>query len=480
MRSLPTGLALALAALLASTQCRAQGYGPQPGFGQPGPYGAGPASGGTGAAQGYGSPPSYQPQPYGISPAPAPAQGGPDPQVLQQLVQAERQDFGVAPITQLHAGPPHAPTPNALPGGQVITTLGLVSLLRQPGVSTVVLDALGGQQGLPGALPAAFASQPGSFGDQVEQQLAQLLRQATGGDQSRPIVVYCSDPHCWMSYNAALRAVALRYSNVLWYRGGLWAWQQAGLPLQGPASMPPSPVPPGASTAPGPGPFGLPPAGPASSSYAPPPLQAGRKSMADASRPDDAAGARPSDGKAFTMGAIGRTATYGQSGDWLTTASPDGALVYANQGAGSGWTADLAAAPALPYTVQLDVSTTIAPEDGHAVGGGVIFAYTSGAGQQRSFFAALVAGTTLSVYHYDGQDRSFELLTETSASEANAAGAVSQGWSRLRLTVRPDGFVVSLNGNGEVSQTTGTSMTGRLGVMASGAGNAMFRNLDVH
>jgi hypothetical protein len=34
-----------------------------------------------------------------------------------------------------------------------------------------------------------------------------------------------------MSYNAALRAINLGYKNVLWYRGGIEAWQRAGLPL---------------------------------------------------------------------------------------------------------------------------------------------------------------------------------------------------------------------------------------------------------
>ena len=46
-----------------------------------------------------------------------------------------------------------------------------------------------------------------------------------------PVVVYCQSTHCWMSYNAALRAINMGYSNVLWYRGGIEAWQAAGLPV---------------------------------------------------------------------------------------------------------------------------------------------------------------------------------------------------------------------------------------------------------
>ncbi|MCC7271397.1 MAG: hypothetical protein IT561_01935 [Alphaproteobacteria bacterium] len=103
---------------------------------------------------------------------------------------------------------------------------------HQPPVPLIVVDALGAQIRLPNAIQAAWAAQGNSFQDQAQQQLGQYLDQASGGDRSKPLVVYCSDPNCWMSYNVALRAIRLGYRNVLWYRGGLWAWQQAGLPTQ--------------------------------------------------------------------------------------------------------------------------------------------------------------------------------------------------------------------------------------------------------
>ena len=59
-----------------------------------------------------------------------------------------------------------------------------------------------------------------------------FLTQATGGDRARLIVTYCQGVKCWGSYNAALRAIRLGYTNVHWYRGGVEAWQQAGLPLR--------------------------------------------------------------------------------------------------------------------------------------------------------------------------------------------------------------------------------------------------------
>ncbi len=150
---------------------------------------------------------------------------------LDQLMAWERQDMGVAPQPQLHEGAFHGPTPNKIPGGQVITTKGLLPLLQQ-GVPVLVFDVLGGGQTLPNAMPLAWAAQPGSFDDAVQQQLAQVLQQATRGRNDLPLVFYCQGPQCWMSYNASLRAIRLGYRNVLWYRGGTEAWQRAGQQLQ--------------------------------------------------------------------------------------------------------------------------------------------------------------------------------------------------------------------------------------------------------
>ena len=147
-------------------------------------------------------------------------------------MQAERQDFGVAPTAQLHAGQMHGPTPASIPGGQLITTKGLVELLRGGQVPVLVLDVLGGAEAIQGAQYAGPASQPGAFNDQTQQQFGQYLQQATNGNKEQPIVTYCLSTQCWMSYNAALRAINLGYTNVLWYRGGIEAWKQAGMPTQ--------------------------------------------------------------------------------------------------------------------------------------------------------------------------------------------------------------------------------------------------------
>lgn len=57
------------------------------------------------------------------------------------------------------------------------------------------------------------------------------LNKATGGDRARMLVLYCL-ADCWMSWNAAKRALALGYSDVAWYPEGTDGWLAAGLPLQ--------------------------------------------------------------------------------------------------------------------------------------------------------------------------------------------------------------------------------------------------------
>lgn len=167
-------------------------------------------------------PSGYGQQGYGQAPA--------GPANLDAMMQMERQDYGVPAQAQLHNGEMHGPTPSQIPGGQVITTKGLVPLLQNQQVRTAVFDVLGGPETIPGALFAVPAHQGGSYQDQVQQQLAAFLEQVSAGNKQMPLVFYCQGTYCWMSYNAALRAINLGYTNVLWYRGGIEAWKQAGLP----------------------------------------------------------------------------------------------------------------------------------------------------------------------------------------------------------------------------------------------------------
>lgn len=70
--------------------------------------------------------------------------------------------------------------------------------------------------------------------------MASRLEALTGGDKARPLVFYCAR-NCWMSWNAARRAVVeLGYTAVHWYPDGPEGWREAGhrlaeaVPEQGP------------------------------------------------------------------------------------------------------------------------------------------------------------------------------------------------------------------------------------------------------
>jgi PQQ-dependent catabolism-associated CXXCW motif protein len=65
----------------------------------------------------------------------------------------------------------------------------------------------------------------------LESYFREGLSTATGSDRDRPILFYCLE-RCWMSWNAAKRALALGYRKVLWYPEGTDGWSRHGLPLE--------------------------------------------------------------------------------------------------------------------------------------------------------------------------------------------------------------------------------------------------------
>ena len=57
------------------------------------------------------------------------------------------------------------------------------------------------------------------------------LERASHGSKSALLVIYCL-ADCWMSWNAAKRAMAYGYTDVAWYPQGSDGWAKAGLPLE--------------------------------------------------------------------------------------------------------------------------------------------------------------------------------------------------------------------------------------------------------
>ena len=143
----------------------------------------------------------------------------------------EDRDWGIAPTNRLRQQPYHGPTPRQIPGAQVVQTRQLQAMLIGQ-ESPILIDVLSedGHVTLAGAVWLSGAGRGANFLDPVQSMLPRLLAQLAGGDTARPMVFFCANSQCWLSYNAALRAVAAGYSNVYWYRGGIEAWTAAGLP----------------------------------------------------------------------------------------------------------------------------------------------------------------------------------------------------------------------------------------------------------
>jgi PQQ-dependent catabolism-associated CXXCW motif protein len=136
-----------------------------------------------------------------------------------------------------------APVPSTLTGATVVGTAE-AKALHDRGVPFVdVLPRAPRPQNLPeGTLwrPKPRANIPGSvwlvdtgygkLAPVMEAYLMDGLAEATAGDRQAPVVIYCQRD-CWMSWNAAKRAVAAGYTAVYWYPDGTEGWAEAGLPL---------------------------------------------------------------------------------------------------------------------------------------------------------------------------------------------------------------------------------------------------------
>ena len=149
------------------------------------------------------------------------AQAGAKPGIFAD----EDRDWGVPPATQLRTVGYHGPTPSRIPGGKVITTGELKAMLEQA-ARPYVIDVLGG--GVHRTIAGAFWMIGAGAGDMdrdEEKRFAGAIAGFAAGDKSRALVFFCVDSECWLSYNAALRAIALGYTNVMWYRGGIASWR---------------------------------------------------------------------------------------------------------------------------------------------------------------------------------------------------------------------------------------------------------------
>jgi PQQ-dependent catabolism-associated CXXCW motif protein len=77
----------------------------------------------------------------------------------------------------------------------------------------------------------------GALSATLEDYFRTRLERLTSGDRDGALVFFCLKD-CWMSWNAAKRALEFGYRNVMWFRDGTDGWQELGYPLVDVAKAP--------------------------------------------------------------------------------------------------------------------------------------------------------------------------------------------------------------------------------------------------
>ncbi len=138
-----------------------------------------------------------------------------------------------------------SPTPNSLKGARTVSTGDAEAMWRSG--SAIFIDVMPHPPRPAGLPPGTIwrekprSNIPGSvwlpdtgygaLAPATEEYFRAGLELATGRDHTRVLVFYCL-LDCWMSWNAAKRAISIGYSNVVWYPEGTDGWQIAGLALE--------------------------------------------------------------------------------------------------------------------------------------------------------------------------------------------------------------------------------------------------------
>jgi rhodanese-related sulfurtransferase len=129
-------------------------------------------------------------------------------------------------------------TPIGAPGVSIVKTSELRGLIGNgedgaSGESPLLLstncsDCL--RIAIPGTNFVPDSYRNGALDDAKRRALKVLVDRLLHGDRTRRVITYSWDAASWNARNLAIELVALGYPNVSWYRGGLEAWDVAGLP----------------------------------------------------------------------------------------------------------------------------------------------------------------------------------------------------------------------------------------------------------
>jgi len=71
----------------------------------------------------------------------------------------------------------------------------------------------------------------GALADVTHDYFKRGLAKVTDGDKSHPVLMFCLE-ECWMSWNAAKRALEYGYTTVYWLPEGTDGWSLWDYPLE--------------------------------------------------------------------------------------------------------------------------------------------------------------------------------------------------------------------------------------------------------
>jgi PQQ-dependent catabolism-associated CXXCW motif protein len=139
-------------------------------------------------------------------------------------------------------GPINGPVPATVEGGKVIDAETLSKMLDS---ETLLLIDVSNTPKRPEGMaadapwiPVAHEAIPGtiwipdvgegSISTNLDEFFMAQLTDETGEDYDYPVVIYCHEA-CWLSWNAAKRAINHGFRNVHWLAQGIEGWKAAGL-----------------------------------------------------------------------------------------------------------------------------------------------------------------------------------------------------------------------------------------------------------
>ena len=138
------------------------------------------------------------------------------------------------------------PTPATLAGATVVDAIEVHALIKD-NKQTVLIDVLPLERKPPDFPPDRLWRTPprynlpssvwlpnvgdGPISPSFEQYFVENLDNIISAKYNPPLVFYCL-VDCWMSWNAAKRALELGYNNVYWFPGGTDEWEAMGYELE--------------------------------------------------------------------------------------------------------------------------------------------------------------------------------------------------------------------------------------------------------